>query len=482
MKRRLAIGLVVVAATAMVCVWYYAKRARENREAAVSAASQEVRGAFAAGVAAEWDARIGAVVGHAKSLLALGLSSAEAREAEFPRLAFERAVDGADWTQATALLPLWNPSDESAPDTSLLIRYETGMEDFPAARQRAWEAVRLHESDRQGLLSLWYRTFEADQEFLAPTVHRIGSDDGVERIRTFDVATSVMFRLYRDGEVVGLLKPQQTNPWTSYRGEIAAYRLCSLIHCDVSIPHNREARILDEDLARLMGLESVAALDNIERNDYRPVWFTDDQGQRWLYGTLKAWVPGFVYFPIEELDSWRYLSSSSMSLRRLERLSIEEALSGLAASHPEWFPRFLARAQRVTTAEFVHSLSDMHILDVLINNWDRYSSRDPASNCQWDDGQFVSIDNGASFHTPEEWVGHEVQLRMRRIRMFSRSTVEAIRWMNTEQLFHILFPPNPFIDHEEARWEAFLERRTWLLDYIDGVINDQGEQSTLVFP
>lgn len=482
MKRRLAIGIVIVCATLLVCVWFYTQRTRQNREAAVSSAVEVVGEGLSSGVAAEWEVRLGVVFGRAEAQVGQAVASTHERESEFPRLAFERAVDRGDWSQAARLLLHWQPSEGSAEDEALLIHYETGTGDLQAARQRAWQAVRRHEDGRPALVSLWYRTFEADREFLAPTVHRIGSGDGVERIRTFDVATSVMFRLYRDGDVVGLLKPQQTNPWTSYRGEIAAYRLCPLIHCEVSIPNNREARILDEDLARLMGLDSVEDLDAIERNDYRPVWFTDEAGNRWLYGTLKAWVPGFVYFPIEELDSWRHLASSTMSLRRLERLTIEEALSGLAVSHAEWFPRFLARAHRVTTPEFVHSLSDMHILDVLINNWDRYSSRDPASNCQWDDGHFVSIDNGASFHTPDEWVGHEVQLRMRRIRLFSRSTVEAIRWMNTEQLFRLLFPPNPFIDGEEARWDAFLERRTWLLEYIDGVINDQGEQSTLVFP
>ena len=407
---------------------------------------------------------------------------AQARRPDLPKLAFLRAVESGDPDTAASIRAWWQPPEDDPDSAAGLVELSMLTGDFTTASNAAWDAVERFPNRRAELMRLWYRTVLAEPDFLSPDVHRIGVADGVTRLRTFDVATSVMFRLYAGREIVGLFKPMQDNPWSSYRGEIAAYRICRLINCTISIPHNREARISDHDLARLMGFESVEQLESIERNEYTPTWFTDENGERWLYGTLKAWVPGFVYFPIEEVEAWRYLAATGMTERRLERIPLDEALAGLAESHPEWFPRFLERRRRVSTAEFVHQLSDMHVLDVLINNWDRYSSRDPASNCQWDDGHFVSIDNGASFHTPEEWVGHEVQLRLRRINLFSRSTINAIRWMQPDALFSIAFPPNPYIGDEEIRWRHFLERRQWLLEYVDGLIAERGENAVLIFP
>lgn len=240
-------------------------------------------------------------------------------------------------------------------------------------------------------------------------------------------------------------------------------------------------RIGEADLAALMGLGD-GAVRRIRRNDYEPVWFVEGNGTRWLYATMKDWVPDFVHFPIEERSSWRHLVEQDTPLERLRGMSLAEGLSALRTSRPEWRVRFAARAEGVDAFTFAHQLSDMHVLDALINNWDRYSSLTPGSNCMWAAGRFLSIDNAASFHTPEEWRGEDVWVRLRRVERFSRDTVDAIRWMNTEALFRILFPPNPFIEDERERWTHFLERRQRVLDYVDELIARYGEAEVLAFP
>ena len=483
-RRLIWVTLIAVVLAAGLLTTYELHRANQKWaiRSTVEMGQARLDNALVAAQQATTTERVRLARARARGQVAIATDSALERRADLPKLAFLRAVGAGTPDIANEILEWWQPPEGDPDIVTAVVELALLTGDLANARILAWTAVERHSDHRAEMMRLWYRATTADPDFSPPEPHRIGVNDGVTRIRTFDVATSVMLRLYDDRDIVGLFKPEQTNPWSSFRGEIAAYRLCSLINCTISIPHNREARIHEADLARLMGFGSVDQLDAVERNEYTPIWYTDEAGDRWLYGTLKAWVPGFVYFPIEEVESWRHLATTGMTLRRLEGVPLEQALSGYADSHAEWFPRFLERARRVTTADFVRQLSDMHVLDVLINNWDRYSSRDPASNCQWDDGHFVSIDNGASFHTPDEWVGHDVQLRIRRIKLFSRSTINAIRWMQPEALFEILFPPNPFITDEGGRWQHFLERRQWLLDYVDALIAEHGEDAVLIFP
>jgi len=411
----------------------------------------------------------------ASAATVLGARRADERAA---RLRHTLALRGASSRLTAALLE--RPSDTELELALLERRLVAG--ETASMRARTWEGAATNADARDRFMRLWYRSWERELGVEYDAVRAVESDVEVSRVRTFDVASSVMLRFYdAEGEIVGLLKPEQTNPWTNYRGEIATYRLCPLIHCAVDVPSNREVRIEQEQLAELMRLD-LRAVRNIERNDYEPIWREGDDGKLWLHGTLKAWVPGFVYFPIEQVDAWRHLVSIETPLERLAELDLERELRSLGDTRREWWPRFLRRAQGVTAFEFAHQLSDLHVLDVLSNNWDRYSSLTPGSNCMFDDGRFLSIDNGATFHSLEERPGRDVFVRLRRIQRFSRTTIDAVRWMETDALFPILFPPRPWVDGDDARWEAFLERRRQLLEHVDDLIDRHGEDEVLAFP
>jgi hypothetical protein len=489
-RKGLLIAMAIVVAATAAMALFLIGRIRDDREAAALVTARDTIG-LALGIAdlqvdiVETERLLAAV--QADNAISAARLALESRVGELVlepdrslRSRFLRLVEGADTDAAEELLRVWRPAADDSLATAGWVAYLIQKGELEDAREEAWAGAVQYEQDRPSFMRLWYQAHQVDRTFWAPEAITAEPNDRLTRIRALNVATSILLR-FEDDHTWGVLKPLQTNWLTSYRGEIAAYRLCPLIHCGISIPHNVDARIRDTDLMTLMGLPDIDAVNAIHRHDSRLVWHEDEDG-RWLYGTLKEWVPGFVNFPIEEIEGWRYLVDGSWSARQLRRTPLNQAIADLGAADPQWFERFLRRQSRTDTFEFAHQLSDMHVLDLLINNWDRYSSAYPGSNCQWNHGQLVSIDNGASFHTPEEWTGHEVQLRLRRVRRFSRATIQAIRWMDTEALYPILFPPHPFIEDEPERYEHFRERRRFLLDYVDGLIEASGEERILIFP
>ena len=193
-------------------------------------------------------------------------------------------------------------------------------------------------------------------------------------------------------------------------------------------------------------------------------------------------MPGFSQFPIEYTDVWGDLLSNWITAERLHEIELNDAIRGFNGRDRGRYWDILERAEDTTTFDLAHQISDLHVFDFLINNWDRYSGEYWGVNCQWNHGQFVSIDNGASFQT-SDWGGWSATRgRLQRIHRFSQDTIDAIRWMEPDLLFEILFPPSEFHDDEGERWAMFLERRDWLLGYVDGLIEDYSYDRIMIFP
>ena len=140
------------------------------------------------------------------------------------------------------------------------------------------------------------------------------------------------------------------------------------------------------------------------------------------------------------------------------------------------YEELVEEAGDITTGDLARQISNMLAFDFLINNWDRFSGAYPGVNCQFANGRFVSIDNGASFMTrrptrPREWL-HLTQ-------RFSRSLVTEVRRLDPEALWPILFPQPSTA--EGAMFTAFVERREAFLVYVDGLIAEHGESAVLFF-
>ncbi len=395
------------------------------------------------------------------------------------RQVFLDSVAAGDVAAGARLLDVWQPASNDAEAFAAILRLAIDAGDLEQAHTLAWSCVEFFEDERPRFMALWYESWAADPTFL-DEVHTIVPGEDLTSLESLGGGSTVTLKFKMDDETIGAFKPMQTHLQSNYRAELAAYRLCTLIHCEFEVPRNREVRIRQEDFLTLYGLDSLEHTTGYANHFDALVWYEED-GDLWLHGTLKEWVPGFTGFPIEYTDVWEPLLSSWITRTRLEEMSLAGAIRGFNGRERGQYRAILNRAEGTDAYELAHQISDLHVFDVLINNWDRYSSVYYGVNCQWNHGEFVSIDNGASFQT-RSW-GHwsTTQGRLQRIRRFSRDTINAIRWMEPDLLYPILFPPSIHHDDERERFDAFLERREWLLEYVDGLIARYGEDEVFLF-
>lgn len=349
------------------------------------------------------------------------------------------------------------------------------------AQDLAWSAVNAYPEHRAEQIQLWYETLIASPGFWRATPRSLQAGVDLDRIEALGGGSTITLKFKRAGETIAAFKPHQRREQSYYRGELAAYRLCAMIHCGFTIPHNEEVRIRVRDFLRLYGVSSLNSSSGYSRH-FSDLIVTEDEGEQWILGTMKAWVPGFTNVPIEHTDAWDHLLSGYLSVDELGAMSFEDAISGFRSAPIQRVRQMLERAGDATALSFARELSNLHVFDLLLNNWDRYSERFPGANVQWNHGHFVSIDNGAVLQHANWGRPWMVQQRIRRVRVFSRSTINAIRWMELEAARDILLPPGSVFADEDERFELFCQRRQWLLEYIDGLIATYGEDAVLALP
>ena len=434
-----------------------------------------------AAAAATADARKHDALAAARAAVAGAVGDAYPDPDRFRRQAFLAAVATDDIATAALLVHFWQPEPTDTGAVAAYVRLLglTGRADV--AVELAWDAVVATPELRATLVPVWYEALAADNELMPPPDPPFTPGSRVTALEPFQGSSSVIFKVRRGSETVGVFKPHQTVRHQSYRGEIAAYRLCALIHCTLTIPSSREARVRESDFRALTGLGPRDPTTFYARNS-DVVFFTDDEGTRWLFGVVKDWVPDFCRFPIEYVDVWETLVRVGADPERLRGRSVRQVLAELDGRERGFYRRIVARAEDTSAYELARQLSELHVFDLLINNFDRYQPDWYGMNAHWTDGRFVAIDNGASFHTTEEFNWRAVQRRIRPVQVFSRSMIDALRWMDDEAAFGLLFPPSPFHDDDDDRFACFVERREWLLAYVDGLVAEHGEDAVYLFP
>lgn len=351
------------------------------------------------------------------------------------------------------------------------------------ARALAWRAIRDDASLLATLLPLIHEAVEADPLLFAAEPATLTPSVDLDRLERLGGGSTITLKASLEGETVGVFKPWQSRFQSNYRAEIAAYRLCALIDCGFQVPINREVRIAERDFLRLYGLRAITPGESYAGGFVDLIFFTDEENQRWLHGTFKEWVPGFTKFPIETTSAWTWLVARSMTRERLETMDLTEALSRFR-TETDKYTAILERSDGLTALDLARQLSNLHVFDHLINNWDRYSGAYPGVNCQFNHGHFVSIDNGAAFQSRR--IGNTSDAstfqRLRPVEIFSRTTIEALRAMDTDRARGILLPPSPHHDDDDHRWELFLERRARLLAHVDQMVERFGEDRVLALP
>ena len=476
----IAFGVALLAATASACGAARARRA----ELALEQATTVIYGAADEASDAGYEAAMLAATGEASAALHLAAAHGDDTPALL-RAALEVTIAADDVAATAAIAEVAELSAEVPTDLVLLIGTETVADQFDVARLRARQAVRDADSeeDRGAFTRALYATFLADTELFPPVTDWDRNIHGNE-FRDFAQASSVLFRVKLGEDTVAVFKPMQSVRHSNYRGEVASYRLCEIIGCNVVIPHNRELRIHEDDFMLATDIDEFEDHRRFQRRNSDLVWHTDEAGDRWLYGTYKDWIPGFCRFPLEWEGVWHRYVRVGRTVEELQGTSIDYGLAPLLALAPTRYADILERKEDATMYDLAWQMSDLHVLDYLANNHDRRLPDEPryGMNLQFDEGTLVSIDNGASFRTDEDHDSRETWRHLQRVSVFSRDIVDNLRWMDDDAMYDALFPESAYHPDSRERYAFFLQRRDDLVEYVDGLVAEHGESAVYLFP
>jgi hypothetical protein len=253
--------------------------------------------------------------------------------------------------------------------------------------------------------------------------------------------SSISFRLdFADGSRAAF-KPEQTNPQTVPRKEIAAYRINRLLGLNRVPPATSRSVHKDELLDKLPPDAKFLATRIMAETLF------DEEG--FTRGEVSYWIPTI-------LDT--HLDTPENVMVWGKWMSVGETIP------PE-------------RVEMMAQLSAMILFDLLTNNSDRFSGGNMMSS---KDGRTLFfMDNTFGFQVEPE--GHvRTRTYLARCQKFGKKLVEALRRMDLNSLRAALEPEPGVLNDAEMR--AVLARRDVAVHYIDGLIAQHGEERVLVFP
>ncbi len=304
-------------------------------------------------------------------------------------------------------------------------------------------------------------------------------DQGVDALRALGGGRSVTLRFTNDGQSQYAYKVARDDWEYGWRAEIAAFKLGELIGVDV--PINEPARISRNDFDELYGRVDTPRQQNYADDRFQELHWNTEAGpdglQRdYLYGTLKEWIPHYEEFPLEYVDAWRDLLRADSDPDLLAQPAHQ--LVDRFDEHSQQSHQALAGELRGHTKEDIaRQISTLHVFDFLMNNFDRYSGVPEfyGVNSHFRDGRFIAIDNSSGFQFRDRPELALLDRRLQPIQRFERSTINTLRLLHPDLVDPILFP-NPDSD-EEQRLDFFWEQRQALLDHVDALIDEHGEEA-----
>jgi hypothetical protein len=271
----------------------------------------------------------------------------------------------------------------------------------------------------------------------------------LERIRTAEIrqaklnkgGSSISFRLdFADGSRAAF-KPEQINPQTVPRKEVAAYRLNRWLGFNAVPPATMRTFHRDDLIGKLPPeLQFFANRINAE---------TTFDAEGFTRGEVSYWIPVIVDSHLDTLDNvltwWRWMTVG-------EEIPPDKT-------------------------ELMAQLSSLLIFDLLTNNSDRFSGGNLLTS---KDGRTLFwMDNTFGFQIEPE--GH---LRCRtylvRCQKFSRKMYESLRRLDLPSLREALASEPGVLTEPEM--QSVIARRDVALRYVNGLIAQFGRDKVLVFP
>jgi hypothetical protein len=253
--------------------------------------------------------------------------------------------------------------------------------------------------------------------------------------------SSISFRLdFADGSRAAF-KPEQTNPQTVPRKEIAAYRINRMLGLNRVPPATGRSMHKDELLGKLPPDAQFVATRIMAETLF------DEEG--FTRGEASYWIPVI-------LDS--HLDAPENQLIWSKWMTVGEEIP----------------ADKV---DLMTQLSELLLFDLITNNSDRFSGGNLMTS---KDGRILFfMDNTFGFQIEPE--GHvRCRTALMRCQKFGKKMVEALRRMDLLSLRNALAPEPGVLSEAEQR--AVLARRDVALRYVDGLIAQNGADKVLVFP
>jgi hypothetical protein len=253
--------------------------------------------------------------------------------------------------------------------------------------------------------------------------------------------SSISFRLdFADGSRAAF-KPEQINPQTVPRKEIAAYRINRMLGLN-AVPPATAKTLHRDDLVGKLPPEAAFLATRIDAETT-----FDEEG--FTRGEVSYWIPVIIDSHLDTLENvltwWRWMTIG-------EEMPPEK-----------W--------------DLMAQLSSLLLFDLLTNNSDRFSG-----------GNLLTSTDGRTLYYMDNTFGFQVEpeghLRCRtylfRCQKFSRKLVAALRQLDLPSLRRALQDEPGVLSDAEMR--SVIARRDVGLKHVDGLIAQFGEDKVLVFP
>ena len=284
-----------------------------------------------------------------------------------------------------------------------------------------------------------------DAELLAPV-----AATPIAKVKLNHGGTSLSMRVDFESGARAAFKPLQIHPQSDPRREIAAYRIDRLLGIG-HVPPTKSAVFAVDDV--------VAAFEPASRA-YAGGRIDDEALARHgkLYGELSWWIP-------------------EIKLVRIGGHGIDEP-EGQALWSSYLQP---GAAIPVELAPMLAQIATVIVFDVVIDNSDRWSGNNTQGS---PDGRVLYfMDNTLSFSTFTR--GHAANLsKLGRIQVFPRALIGRLRLLTEGTIAAALGGEDdllgPLLTDVEIR--AIISRRDHLLEYVDRLIAELGEEVVLALP
>ena len=372
----------------------------------------------------------------------------------------------------------------AAPSTRELAQQALDDGAYPEARQLAARYV-VETGDTEPVQPIFDNAVVLDPQ-LDHELRNVIPDVEIDAIAPITEGASITLRFQQDGHDRYAFKADRDEWQDGWRVEVAAYKLCELLVCDLDFPSHEAARVSRENFDELYGrVDSPTQQRYADQRFDELIWHErqdpDGTEREYLYGVLKEWVPHYTRWPIEHVGPWRSWLDATQPADEVFDEDVEDFLGRLSRVYDGRFIGGLRRETRGhSPRDLARQVSILHTFDYLTLNYDRHSQVEDyfGTNAHFADGRFVPIDNSAAFQRVELRVP-TMDRRIRNVSRFSDTMIATVRLLDPEVVNPVLFPEPT--DRERRRLELFWTQRDKLLDYVDELVDEHGEEAVLAF-